>query len=131
LRCDQGTNFVGERNELNAAFRDVNTDSVKDFLLTQDCDLIEFKMNVTSASHIGGIWKRPFRTVRSVLSGLLEDHAQQLDDESLRTLFTEAENIVNSRPLTTDNLSDPEARQPITPNHLLTLKTKVVLPPSG
>jgi len=30
-----------------------------------------------------------------------------------------------------DNLSDPEAPEPITPNHLLTLKAKVVLPPPG
>ena len=42
-----------------------------------------------------------------------------------------AENIVNSRPLTIDNLSDPDAPEPITPNHLLTLKVKVVLPPPG
>ena len=131
LRCDQGTNFVGGKNELNAALREVNTDSVKNFLVTQDCDLIEFKMNVPSASHMGGIWERLIRTVRSVLSGLLEDHARQLDDESLRTLFIEAENIVNSRPLTIDNLSDPDAPEPITPNHLLTLKAKVVLPPPG
>ena len=131
LRCDQGTNFVGGKNELNAALREVNSDSVENFLVTQDCDLIEFNMNVPSASHMGGIWERLIRTVRSVLSGLLEDHAQQLDDESLRTLFTEAENIVNSRPLTIDNLSDPDAPEPITPNHLLTLKAKVVLPPPG
>ena len=69
--------------------------------------------------------------MRSVLSGLLEDHAQQLDDESLRTLFTEVENIMNSRLLTIDNLSDPDAPEPITSNHLLTLKAKVVLPPPG
>ena len=131
LRCDQGKNFAGGKNELNAALREVNTDSVKNFLVTQDCDLIKFKMNVPSASHMGGIWERLIRTVRSVLSGLLEDHAQQLDDEALRTLFTEAENIVNSRPLTIDNLTDPEAPEPITPNHLLTLKAKVVLPPPG
>jgi len=104
LRCDQGMNFVRGKNELNAALREVNTDSVKNFLATQDCDLIELKMSVPSASHMGGIWERLIRTVRSVLSGLLEDHAQQLDEESLRTLFTEAENIVNSRPLTIDNL---------------------------
>ena len=122
---------MGGRNELHAALREVNTDSVKNFLVTQDCDLIEFKMNVPSASHMGGMWERLIRTVRSVLSGLLEDHAQQLDDESLRTLFTEAENIVNSRPLTIDNLSDPDAPKPITPNHLLTLESKVVLPPPG
>ena len=131
LRCDQGTNFVGGKNELSTALREMNTESVKNFLLSQDCDLIEFKLNVPCASHMGGIWERLIRTVRSVLSGLLDDHAQQLDDEALRTLFTEAENIVNSRPLTIDNLSDPQAPEPITPNHLLTFKTKVVLPPPG
>ena len=80
---------------------------------------------------MGGVWERLIRTVRLVLSGLLEDHVTQLDDEALRTLFTEAENIVNSRPLTTQSLSDPDAPEPITPNHLLTLKTKVVLSPPG
>ena len=42
-------------------------------------------------------------------------HARQLNDEALRTLFTEAENFVNSRPLTVDNLSDPDFPEP---NHL-------------
>jgi len=51
MRCDQGTNFVGGKTELNAALREVNTDSVKNFLLTQDCDLIEFKLNMPSASN--------------------------------------------------------------------------------
>ncbi|KAK3749896.1 hypothetical protein QZH41_005809 [Actinostola sp. cb2023] len=43
----------------------------------------------------------------------------------------EAEAIVNSRPLTVDALSDPDAPSSLTPNHLLTMKTKVVLPPPG
>ena len=37
--------------------------------------------------------------------------------------------IVNSRPLTTDNLNDPSI-QPLSPNHL-TMKTRPVLPPPG
>ena len=45
-------------------------------------------MNVPSTSHMGGIWERLIRTVHSVLCGLLEDHARQLHDEALRTLFT-------------------------------------------
>ena len=45
--------------------------------------------------------------------------------------MTEAESIVNCRPLTVENLSDPLAPEPLTPNHLLTLKTQVVLPPPG
>ena len=45
--------------------------------------------------------------------------------------MTEAEYIVNSRPLSTNDLNDPEAPEPLTPNHLFTLKAKVVLPPPG
>ena len=104
LRCDRGTNFVGDKNELSAALKKVNTDSVKNFLLMQDCDLIEFSMNVPSASHMGGVWERLICTVRVVLTSLLQDHAKQLDDEAPRTLLTEAENVVNSRPLATHNL---------------------------
>ena len=45
--------------------------------------------------------------------------------------MTEAESIVNCRPLTVENLSDPLAPETLTPNHLLTLKTQVVLLPPG
>ena len=80
---------------------------------------------------MGGVWERQIQTARSVLSSLLLDHSTQLDDEALRTLMTEAESIVNCRPLTVENLTDPLASEPLTPNHLLTLKTQVVLPPPG
>ena len=80
---------------------------------------------------MGGVWERQIQTTRSVLSSLLLDHSTQLDDEALRTLMTEAESIVNCRPLTVENLTDPLASEPLTPNHLLTLKTQIVLPPPG
>ena len=131
LRSDQGTNFVGARNELTDALQELNRDRVKEFLLTRECDWIDFNLNVPTASHMGGSWERLIRTVRSVLSVLLQEHGSQLDDEALRTLMTEAENVINSRPLTVENLSDHESPEPLTPNHLLTSKTEVVLPPSG
>ncbi len=59
------------------------------------------------------------------------DHGTQLDAESLRTLTCEAESIVNSRSLTTDNLTSPYGTDPHTPNHLLTIKWRVLLPPPG
>ena len=43
----------------------------------------------------------------------------------------ETANIINSRPLTVDNFSDPLSPQPLTPNHILTMKSSVVLPPPG
>ena len=53
-----------------------------------------------------------------------------LDDESLRTLLVEVECIINSRPLTFPS-SDPDDWSPLTPNHILTMKAKVVVPPPG
>ncbi|KAK3736769.1 hypothetical protein QZH41_020665, partial [Actinostola sp. cb2023] len=76
-------------------------------------------------------WECQIRTVRNVLSSLLQDNGAQLDDESLRTLMCEAEAIVNSRPLTVDQLTDPESSGPLTPNHLLTMKSRVLLAPPG
>ena len=121
LRSDQGTNFVGAKNELAAALNELDPVPVKEYVSSQDCDWIEFNFNVSHASHMGGVWERQIQTTRSVLSSLLLDHSTQLDDEALRTLMTEAESIVNCRPLTVENLTDPLASEPLTPNHLLTL----------
>lgn len=51
--------------------------------------------------------------------------------ESLRTLMCEAEAIINSRPLTVDLLNDPLSLNLPMPNLLLTMKTKIFLPPPG
>ena len=88
-------------------------------------------MNFPHSSHMGGAWERQIRTVRNVLTALLNSHGSQLDDESLATFRTEAEAIVNCRPLTVDDLTSPEFLQPLSPSQLLTLKSNVVLPPPG
>ena len=131
LRSDQGTNFVGARNELAAALKELDRKTIRDFLLSKDCDWIEFNMNVPAASHMEGIWERLIRSVRAVLFALLLEMGTQLDDEALRTLMTEAENVINSRPLSIQDLADPESAEPLTPNHLLILKTDIALPPPG
>ena len=69
---------------------------------------------------MGGVWERQIRTARNVLSVLLDQCGSQLNDESLQTFMTEAGAVVNSRPLTVENLTSPDALEPITPNHLLT-----------
>ena len=131
LRSDQGTNFIGANNEIESAKREMHLKKVQDFLLKENCDFFSFKFNVPSASHMGGIWERQIRTVRSILSSMLNQSGSQLDDESLRTFMCEITAIVNSRPLTTENLYDPQSLEPLTPNHLLTMKSKILLPPPG
>lgn len=131
LRSDQGTNFIGAKRELREALQSMDQSKISAELLKENCDWMTFKMNPPSASHAGGVWERQIRTIRSVLSALLEKSASSLDGESFHTLICETEAIVNSRPLTVDNLSDPESPSPLTPNHILTMKTKPVLPPPG
>ena len=49
----------------------------------------------------------------------------------LNTLLCEVENIVNSRPLTVDCLSDPLSPKPLCPSNLLMNKSDVILQPPG
>ena len=109
LRSDQGTNFIGARSELKAALCEMNQDHVQDYLLRNGCEWIPFKLNVPHSSHMGGTWERMIRSVRNALEPLLLQAGSQLDDETLRTLLTEVECIINSRPLSVDNLCGAEA----------------------
>ncbi|XP_071491739.1 uncharacterized protein [Diadema antillarum] len=131
LRSDQATTFVGARNELREALSEMDQERVREYLLENGCDWVPFKMNVPHASNMGGVWERQIQSVRRALEPLLKSAGSQLDDEAFRTFMTEAEAIINSRPLTTSNLCDSEAPEPLTPHHLLTAKPKIILPPPG
>ena len=130
IRTDNGTNFVGAESELRKAFEEMDQKKIGSFLAEEGCDYIIWDRNTPSASHMGGVWERQIRTVKSVITSLLKSSPKKLDEESLRTFLVEAESIVNSRPLTLENLHDPEST-PLTPNQILTMKTKVVPPPPG
>jgi hypothetical protein len=90
-----------------------------------------WKRNPPAASHMGGVWERQIGSARAILSALLKTHGNILDDELFRTLLTEVESIINSRPLTVETLSDSHELLPISPNNLLTMKHKVIMPPPG
>ncbi len=64
--------------------------------------------------------------VRQILCSILQHHT--LDDEELQTLFCEVESILNSRPITTLS-DDHHDLEPLTPNHILLLKSSPALPP--
>jgi hypothetical protein len=128
IRCDHGSNFIGAERALQEAFKEIREDDVRKFLAKNHCD---FVMNSPASSHMGGVWERQIRTTRSILNTLLNHHKARLDSSSLRTFLYEAMAIVNSRPLSVDNLADPHGPSPISPNHLLTMKSKVILPPPG
>ena len=57
-----------------------------------------------------------------ILSFLLKTRGGSLTDESLQTLLVEIEAINNSRPLTTETISDVTSLIPLSPINLLILK---------
>ena len=77
-------------------------------------------------SHFGGVWERCIQTTRKILRALLRE--QITDDKSLATLMCEVESILNGRPITTIS-SDPRDQEPLTPNHLLLLRSEPSMPP--
>ena len=122
---DQGTNIVGAQTELKKALEEMDHCDIqrrlsKDFYSDW---VIKWKKNPPAASHMGGVWERQIRSVRSILSVLMREYGHALDDDSLRTLLAEVECII------TVPSSDPRDLDHLTPSHLLTMKSKIVLPP--
>ena len=101
IRCDRGTNFIGAEAELKKAIDEIDDQKVKAELLKAKIDWIK---NPASASNFGGVWERQIRSIRNVMSGLIREHGNRLDEESLRTFLCEAESTVNNRPLTIETL---------------------------
>ncbi|XP_034052757.1 uncharacterized protein LOC117533237 [Gymnodraco acuticeps] len=124
LRCDQGTNFIGARREFSELLKGMDQER-------QRAIGCEFVMNVPSASHMGGVWERQIRTIRSILTVMLDKSASRLDTTTLRTFLYETMAIINSRPLSVEHLHDPTGPEPLTPNHIITMKSSVILPPPG
>ena len=54
-----------------------------------------------------------------------------MNDEALHTSLVEVEAIVNSRPMTTETIINVQSHVPLSPSNLLTMKSKVVMPPPG
>ena len=72
-----------------------------------------------------------FRSARAVLGSLHRTRGSSLNDEALNTLIIQVEAIVNSRPLTIETIADGTSEAAISPSNLLTMKSKVVMPPPG
>lgn len=123
MRSDNGTNFVAAERELREAIQRLDNDKIEKALQPKG---IKWIFNSPAASHQGGIWERQIRTVRKILNSLLKEQA--VNDDCLLTIMCEVESIINGRPLTTisDDVNDVE---PLTPNHLLLLKSQPNMPP--
>lgn len=123
IRTDCGTNFTSAQKELRTALSQLDNEKIGKHLLVNH---VKWLFNPPYAAHFGGAWERLIRMVKKVLLSII--HQQTVDDEMLQTALCEVECILNDRPLTTAS-SDPKDLAPLTPNHLLQLKSESLPPP--
>ncbi|XP_064077611.1 uncharacterized protein LOC135195281 [Macrobrachium nipponense] len=76
LRSDQGTNFLGAKNEFERGMKELDVACPKAFMSDLQC---EFVTNAPHSSHTGGVWERQIRTARSILSSLMNEDKGRLD----------------------------------------------------
>ena len=65
------------------------------------------------------------------MGSLLRAHGSSLADEALNPLMIEVDAIVNFRPLTIEIIVDGIREAATLPSNLLTVKSKIVMPPPG
>ncbi|XP_065074988.1 uncharacterized protein LOC135698779 [Ochlerotatus camptorhynchus] len=110
---DRGTNFVGASRELREASKNVNEEKLMATFVGPNT---KWTFNPPAAPHFGGCWERLVQSVKKILNEF--DPPRLPTDEILRSMLTEIEMIINSRPLT-HLLLDTDTEPPLTPNHFL------------
>lgn len=113
IRSDNGTNFIGAYRELKSEQHLFDTDRINN---EANSRRIEWMFNCPSNPSSGGCWERLIRIVKRLMMKTLSEEAPRV--ETLRSVLIEAENLINSRPLTEIQLA-AEDDEPLTPNHFL------------
>ena len=125
LRSDNGKNFIGA-DQLSKQFSEVfDVTRIQDELSTKG---IDWQFNCPHNPAEGGVWERMVQCVKRVLRSTLKESSPR--EHTLQSFLIEAENIVNSRPLTHLPLSH-ENEEPLTPNHFLLGAANTAQTPAG
>lgn len=121
---DNAKNFVGGASKIRELQKAFNSNKVQisNFLVSQD---VTWKFITPRSPHEGGIWEAAIKSTKFHLRRVLKD--SHLDYESLLTVLTQIESVLNSRPLSLLS-SDPDDLTPLTPNHFLLGRSLLTLP---
>ncbi|XP_017469917.1 PREDICTED: uncharacterized protein LOC108361720 [Rhagoletis zephyria] len=113
IRSDNGKNFIGIAGEVRR-FSDVFDCRALQGELTSKG--VEWVFNCPENPSEGGAWERMVQCVKKVLCHTMKEVSPK--EHTFNSLLVEAENVVNSRPLTHLPVT-AEQEEPLTPNHFL------------
>ncbi|XP_053692417.1 uncharacterized protein LOC128740870 [Sabethes cyaneus] len=110
---DNGTCFGGANKQLQNEIQ-----SRSDALATTFTNAnTRWNFNPPGAPHMGGVWERLVRSVKQAI-GTIIDSPRKPNDETLATVLSDTESMINSRPLTYVPLETAD-KESLTPNHFL------------
>ncbi|XP_062542019.1 uncharacterized protein LOC134210011 [Armigeres subalbatus] len=117
LYSDNGTNFVGARNQLKELFRLWKHPDHRRFVTTFCAsEGISWHFNPPGSPHFGGLWEAAVRSAKYHILRVIGSNP--VSHEEMLTLLVQVEACLNSRPLTTMS-DDPDDLEPLTPAHFL------------
>ena len=132
---DNGTHFVGAEREMTLAIQQLDQEMIRRSLHVHEKEvewhclpLKKWHFQSPTASNMSGVWERLIRSVRNTMKAVLGHPHALVMSETLRTIFAEAVEILNSQPLCPSS-DDPNDCDPITPSHLLQQHQGMSLPP--
>ncbi len=98
IYTDNGSNFLGAKHELEELQKLLTAKATKIGIshLTTNSH-IQWHLSPPRAPHFGGLWEAGVKAMKILLRKLVAPHL--LTFEELHTILTEAEAIMNSRPM--------------------------------
>ena len=112
MYSDRGTNFIAANSILTKELEEINQ-RASPLLAKKN---ITWQFNPPHAPHRGGTWERVVGLFKKTLAGISKGDVMHFD--AFVTAVTEAEGILNRRPLT-HIFTDSRDMEALTPNHLL------------
>ena len=118
IHSDNGTNFVGAKNDLQELYKFLSSSdvqaSVHSFLLS---NRVSWHTIPQRAPHFGGLWEAAVKSAKHHLKRVIGQ--QKLSYEEFSTITAQVEACLNSRPLGGLTSHSPDGISPLTPGHLL------------
>ena len=118
LHSDNGSNYIGARNQLAALYKMLSSTSSQDAIHAyMFAHHITWHNSPQRAPHFGGLWEAAVKSSKFHLKRIIGQ--ENLTYEELSTVVCQVESFLNSRPLGPITSHDVEGRIPLTPSHFL------------